>query len=687
MALLEISDLCVEVTQGSGQSAVLTNVGLEVNAGETVGLVGESGSGKTMTGRSVLGLLPRGGRVTSGRIIFGGRNLVELGEEEMSAVRGREIGTVLQDPMTSLDPTMRVGAQVAESVRRHMGASRQKARQRALELLGFVGIPRPAERIDDYPHELSGGMRQRAMIAIALACNPALLIADEPTTALDVSIQAQILSLLDRLKAELGMAMILITHDLGVIAGRADRVVVMYAGRVVETSATEALFRAPRHPYTEALLGAIPRLDNGRQTQLKSVRGSPPDPATQLTGCRFASRCEYATEDCIRQEPSLLGAPAAVACFHPRAGVEPAAGESATRIGPPARAEAEATASALLDLQELSKTFPVPGRGVLSSGTRQLRAVTDVTLAIRAAETLGVVGESGCGKSTLGRLLVGLERPTGGKVIYDGEDINKMPRRLLRRKRAGLQMMFQDPYASLDPRLSVEAIIREPLAIQGIGTRADQHRRVLGLLDEVGLSRRSAGRRPHEFSGGQRQRIGLARALALRPKVIVADEPVSALDVSIQAQILNLMRELQRAHQITYVFISHDLSVVRYLADRVAVMYLGQLVELAPADDLYGQPAHPYTAGLLSAVPLPSPVVERQRLNTGIPGELPSPVDPPSGCPFRTRCERATDRCAAERPALVATATASHHLVACHHPLTATAVPSHGAAGGTAVRT
>jgi oligopeptide/dipeptide ABC transporter ATP-binding protein len=322
---------------------------------------------------------------------------------------------------------------------------------------------------------------------------------------------------------------------------------------------------------------------------------------------------------------------------------------------------------------------------VLGSRTRQVHAVTDVTLAIRDAETLGVVGESGCGKSTLGRLLVGLERPTGGKVVYDGEDINTMPRRLLRRKRAGLQMMFQDPYASLDPRLSVEAIIREPLVIQGIGTRADQHRRVLELLDEVGLPRRSVDRRPHEFSGGQRQRIGLARALALRPKAIVADEPVSALDVSIQAQILNLMRELQRAHQMTYVFISHDLSVVRYLADRVAVMYLGQLVELSPADDLYEHPAHPYTAGLLNAVPLPSPVVERQRQNSGIPGELPSPVDPPSGCPFRTRCERATDRCAAERPALVA--TTSHHFVACHHPLTATAVPSHGATGGPAVVT
>jgi peptide/nickel transport system ATP-binding protein len=387
----------------------------------------------------------------------------------------------------------------------------------------------------------------------------------------------------------------------------------------------------------------------------------------------------------VRQEPRLLGSPAAVACFHPRAAAKPLALSSASTVRSPAQAQGGETERPLIDLQVVSKTFPVRGQGLGLARTRQLHAVTDVTLAIRQAETLGVVGESGCGKSTLGRILVGLDKPTGGNVLYEGEDINVMSRSSLRRKRVGLQMMFQDPYASLDPRLSVEAIIREPLVIQGRGTRADQRRRVLELLDEVGLPRRSADRRPHEFSGGQRQRIGLARALALRPRVIVADEPVSALDVSIQAQILNLMRELQRAHEMTYVFISHDLAVVRYLADRVAVMYLGQLVELAPADHLYRQPAHPYTAGLLRAVPLPDPASERQRLNSGIPGELPSPVDPPSGCPFRTRCERATDRCAAERPALMA--MTGDHFVACHHPLAGPAALSPRSTGGHTVRT
>jgi len=686
VALLEISGLCVDIQQGKDATRLLSDVSVAVSSGETVGLVGESGSGKTMTGLSILGLLPRGGRVTSGRIVFNGRDLTQLSDDEMSDVRGSEIGVVLQDPMTSLNPTMRIGAQIAESARRHSNASRRSARDRAIDLLGLVGIPRPVERVDDYPHELSGGMRQRAMIAIALACDPALLIADEPTTALDVSIQAQILSLLDRLKAELGMTMILITHDLGVIAGRADRVIVMYAGRVVETSTTETLFATPAHPYTEALLAAIPRLDNERGTPLKSVRGSPPNPAARAAGCRFAPRCDFATSRCLSQEPTLIGMPIAVACFHPRsnAGRSSASGQpipAADRSQP----RGAPTRSVVLDVRNVSKTFPLHGRGLLGSTARRVQAVTGVSLGVREAETLGVVGESGCGKSTLARLLVGLERPTAGAIKYDGEDINAISPRALRRKRAGLQMMFQDPYASLDPRMSVGAILREPLAIQGVGSRASQERRVLALLDEVGLPRSAVDRRPHEFSGGQRQRIGLARALALRPSVIVADEPVSALDVSIQAQILNLMIELQRSHAMTYVFISHDLSVVRYLADRVAVMYLGQLVELADADVLYRHPLHPYTAGLLGAIPRPSPTQDRSQLSRGIPGELPSPADPPSGCPFRTRCERATDRCSSERPAL--SQREDGHFVACHFPLAAPAAPPHGTAGDCAVRT
>lgn len=683
MALLHITDLATDIRLRSATVHAVDGINLAVDAGETVGLVGESGSGKTMTAMSIMGLLPPGGKIVRGSIELSGRNLVGLSDSEMRAIRGNEIGMVFQDPMTSLNPTMTIGEQVAESVRWHRGATRPKAWERAVEVLDLVGIPQPRFRAKAYPHELSGGMRQRVMIAMALACEPRVLIADEPTTALDVTIQAQILDLLDRLKAELGMAMVLVTHDMGIIAGRADRVMVMYAGQVVEKAPTTQLFTQMRHPYTEALLASIPQLDYDVSQPLYSIPGLPPDLAHPTAGCRFAPRCKYATDQCRTTAPVLVddGEAASYACFHPRdtlvADVKAGAlvGHGAT---PPAASwdsdadidlapgsRRERISESVLELRAVHKTFAIRGAGV--RGRSELQAVHDVSLTIHKGEAFGIVGESGCGKTTLGRMIVDLDEPTAGEIIVGQNELRHQSGRRRRSLRRDLQMMFQDPYASLDPRMRVGSIIAEPLVLQKVGDRRSRERRVAELMAEVGLPASARERYPHEFSGGQRQRIGLARALALNPKVIVADEPVSALDVSIRSQILNLMRKLQAAHDLTYIVISHDLSVVRYLADRIGVMYLGALVEVGRSQDVYSRPAHPYTAALLQAIPLPDPSRERIKTSAPLGGEPPSPVNPPSGCRFRTRCPRAKQVCADTAPAL--SAIGGLHSVACHFPL------------------
>jgi len=675
MILLEIEGLRTFIRLRSGTVRAVDGVSFAVEAGETVGLVGESGCGKTMTGLSIMGLLPPRGFIAEGAIRFGGTDLAGLGEPGLRQVRGNDIGMVFQDPMTSLNPTMTIGNQIAEVVRRHRGASKAAAMARAEEVLALVGMPRPAERLGYYPHQLSGGLRQRVMIGIALACEPKLLIADEPTTALDVTIQAQILALLDGLKARLGMAVLLITHDLGVIAGRADRVLVMYAGKIAEEAATADLFARTRHPYTEALLASIPHLDQPASQPLYSIPGLPPDLTRPPAGCRFAPRCRFATAECEASEP-VLGGPDPrhpYACFHP---VSPAPAV-ATAQGSRDREQAPAPAGGrdLLVLDHLVKEFLVTAGAVLRRKVGAVHAVSDVTLTVRRGETLGLVGESGCGKTTIGRMVVALEQPTSGRVIFEGNDLAALSSARLRHVRKDLQLMFQDPYSSLDPRMQVGSILREPLQIQGVGSRAEQQERVAGLLGEVGLSRRSVQLYPHEFSGGQRQRIGLARALALSPKLIVADEPVSALDVSVRAQILNLMRRLQAAHGLTYIVISHDLSVIRYLADRIAVMYLGKLVELGTGADVYQRPAHPYTLGLLDTIPVPDPEVERAKHGIAVTGELPSALDPPSGCRFRTRCPLAREICAQQEPALQS--FGGEHVAACHFPLqTPAAVPA-----------
>ncbi len=739
--VLEIENLSTHIKLTRSVVQAVGNIDMKVDAGETLGIVGESGCGKSMTGLSIMALLPPGGSIVGGSIKLEGRELVGLKAEEMRQVRGNDIAMIFQDPLTSLDPTKTIGYQVAEPVRLHRQASKADAMDRAVEVLTLVGLPRPKERLEDYPHQLSGGLRQRVMIAMALANEPKLLIADEPTTALDVTIQAQILALLRDLKERLGMAMLLITHDMGVIAGHADRVNVMYAGRVVETAGVTDLFSEMHHPYTQALLASIPQLDQDARKALHAIPGLPPDLSHPPEGCRFAARCSRATDKCRTDEPSLSGKTFdhRFSCWHPVDGPlvltligqggpdaasiglaapdtesideASAAGEpdlvadtvlADGRVSGPESAESEPAvvaaglaltadgrlevterplepvsasadgAAPLLELRNIVKEYPVTS-GIMQRKVASVKAVSDVSFSVPAGTTFGLVGESGCGKTTIGKMIVALEKPNSGAVTLGGMNVSSLRGGELRRRRRDLQLMFQDPHSSLDPRMRVGTIIGEPLAVQHLGSRRAQRDRVYELLGEVGLPRNAVERYPHEFSGGQRQRIGLARALTLNPRLIVADEPVSALDVSIRAQVLNLMKRLQASHGLTYVVISHDLAVVKYMADRIGVMYLGKMVELGSGQDIYERPAHPYTAGLIATIPVPRPTAERAKREAAIKGELPSPVNPPSGCRFRTRCQFAQERCSVEEPQL--RSFGPGHVAACHFPLQ----PAYGA--------
>ncbi|MFI6761136.1 dipeptide ABC transporter ATP-binding protein [Micromonospora sp. NPDC050417] len=666
--LLHLRHVDTDIALRRGTVRALDDVSLEIRPGETLGIVGESGSGKTMTALSVMGLLPAGGEVVGGQILFEGHDLRALPPDEVRRIRGVRMGMVFQDPLTSLNPTMRIGTQVAEPLRVHQGVGKAQARERAIEMLRRVGMPRPDRIVDNYPHELSGGMRQRVAIAMALICSPRLLIADEPTTALDVTTQRQILELIDDLREEFGMAVILVTHDLGVIAGRADRVAVMYAGRVVENAATAELFRSPRHRYTEALLEALPESamrDTDGNEPLYSIPGLPPDLSRPLTGCRFAPRCRFVSADCRTTEVTLSTDAHQHACLHPAATptVTPVAAPVVREVAVPVAAPV-ATEEPILAVRELVKNFEATTGGLLRRVTGQVSAVAGVSFEVRAGETFGLVGESGCGKSTVGRLVVGLEQPSSGQIVLDGTDTATLDRRERRRMHRQVQLMFQDSYAAMNPRMRVDAILAEPLEIQQVGDGPARQARIATLLDQVGLSRRVLERYPHEFSGGQLQRIGLARSLALQPRLIVGDEPVSALDVSIQAQVLNLMRELQRELGLAYVFISHNLSVVDYMADRIGVMYLGKLVEVGPAHDVVRAARHPYTQALIDAVPTATTDRAVPRDSITIRGELPSALNPPTGCRFRTRCPLAEAVCETEPPL-----AGDVHQVACHFPL------------------
>jgi peptide/nickel transport system ATP-binding protein len=662
-SLLSVQNLSVQFRVQKNFVTAVNDFSLEVEPGECVGLVGESGCGKTTTGLAVMRLLPNNGHLSDGKVFLNGVDLASLSEDEMCQHRGKSVALIPQDPMSSLNPTMKIGRQIGEGLRIHGGARDAEARQRALEVLEMVEMPRPKERLDQYPFELSGGLRQRVIIAMGLVNSPSLLIADEPTTALDVTIQAQILDILDTLRSELKMAMLLITHDMGVIAGRTDRVVVMYAGKKAEEATTERLFTGMRHPYTQALLASMPSMENTSKHRLASIAGMPPNLSNEIVGCRFAPRCSRATDQCRQIQPALEGDGHVFACFHPVEGpapVEVRTGAATAIVETKPRKE-------ILRARGLVKEFAIKG-GVVRHKVGAVHAVSDVSFALYEGETFGLVGESGCGKTTIGRMLVGLESLTAGEVHFDDQLVSAKgykPSRVSRRDR---QMMFQDPYSSLDPRMKVEGILGEPLAIQRMGSKTEQAKRVAELLSSVGLDPQVADRYPHEFSGGQRQRIGLARALALNPRLIVADEPVSALDVSVQAQILNLMKDLQGQYGMTYVMVSHDLAVVYYMADTIAVMYLGKIVEIGDAESVFRSPAHPYTRGLLDAVPTPDPTAVRVA-GTRVAGELPSAVNPPSGCRFRTRCPFAQDICASEEPMF--RDFSGTQRAACHFPLKA----------------
>ncbi len=651
-ALLSVEGLTVEFITDAGRLRAVDNLSYEIAPGEVVAIVGESGSGKSVSALSVMRLLPRQtGRIVGGRINFAGRDLLRLDGEEMREIRGRDIAMIFQEPMTSLNPILTIGLQITEPLTIHLGMNAEQARARAIELLRLVGIPDGERRLGQYPHQFSGGMRQRVMIAIALACNPKLIIADEPTTALDVTIQAQILELMKDLARRLGIALIVITHNLGIVARYADRVIVLYAARVVEEGDAEAIFHRPRHPYSMGLLRSVPRLDRPRGGRLETIEGLPPNLAHPPGGCRFAPRCSYRIEICASDPPLRPTDTGGVsACFR---AAEIAAGTLTAEAVPRASAGALGAAlrEPLLSVRHLTKHFSV--RTGLGGRRATVRAVDDVSFDIRPGETLGLVGESGCGKTTVGRLILRLDQPTSGELVFAGRNLLDASAADLKAMRRKIQVIFQDPYSSLNPRMTVGQIVGEPLHVYRIVPgAAAQAERVTKLLGQVGLRAEMAQRYPHQLSGGQRQRVAIARALAMEPSFIVCDEAVSALDVSIQGQIINLLEELQRSYGLAYLFIAHDLAVVRHISMRVLVMYLGRIMEVAERDTLYREPLHPYTRLLLDAAPVPDPMVERARAPRLIQGELPSPLAPPSGCVFHTRCPMAGPECRAAVPEL-----------------------------------
>lgn len=672
--LLEIDQLKVDFTKKEGDLTALKDITLDIQSGETICIVGESGSGKTVTSKAIMRLIDyENGKITNGSIELDGMDLTKLTNKHLRSIRGKKISMIFQEPMSAFDPVFTVGSQIIETLLEHKQSSKAEAKEKALYLLNRVGISDAELRLKQYPNELSGGMLQRAMIAMALACGPDLLIADEPTTALDVTIQAQILQLLQELKEEMEMSILLITHDMGVAAEMADRIIVMYAGRIVEIASVKDLFQLPYHPYTYGLLQSITTLDSDRNLKLYSIKGSIPALSDLPSGCEFHPRCPYASERCFHETPPLLNINnRKTACWysedivekHLRKELVVHAKEDLPLQKEVNRVDSNLSRGTLFTIQDLSKHYPI-GKNSFSKNQAYIKAVDKVSFTIEKGETFGLVGESGSGKSTLGRVLLQLEKLSGGKVFFEGQDLSQLSPKGLRDKRKDMQVIYQDPYGSVNPRWKVGDIIAEPLKVhESTLSKKEKLERIQELLQMVGLNKNDHNRYPHEFSGGQRQRIAIARAIALNPQFVLADEAVSALDVSVQAQIVNLLQELQRQKELTYLFIAHGLNIVRHISDRIGVMYLGQLVELTSSEELFLHPAHHYTKGLIASIPIADPSRTRERIT--IQGEIPSPSNPPPGCRFHTRCPAATARCREEQP--IFKEIHKGHWVACHEP-------------------
>jgi peptide/nickel transport system ATP-binding protein len=662
--LLVVDNLQTYFFGESGVVKAVDGISYTLDAGEVIGIVGESGSGKSVGALSLMRLIDSPpGRIVGGEVRFDGDPVLAMTDAEMRDLRGNKISMIFQEPLTSLNPVYTIGEQIMEPLILHQGLEKRVARERAIEMLRRVGVPSPEERVKAYPHQLSGGMRQRAMIAMALSCNPKLLIADEPTTALDVSIQAQILELMRDLRRDFGSSMIFITHDLAVVNEMCDRVIVMYAGRIVEQGTTRQIFTSPTHPYTWGLFDCLPRIEERKGIRLTPIFGQPPNLAHPPSGCTFHPRCPYAFDRCLHEEPPLFTRDdgQTVRCWLYDNGADGTT-HRAIESRESTLGDADGRDQVILDVTDLKKWFPIT-RGILQRIVGHVQAVDGISFQLRQGETLGVVGESGCGKSTAGRVLLRLLDPTGGQVMFQGQDLAQLDGKQLKAMRKRMQIIFQDPFSSLNPRRTVGSIVGQPLAIHNIVKGKETSERVNTILERVGLNPAHASRYPHEFSGGQRQRIGIARAIAAEPDFIVCDEPVSALDVSIQAQIVNLLQDLQTELGLSYIFIAHDLSVVRSVSDRVAVMYLGKIVELGSNAAIYEDTLHPYTKALLSAIPkTDTSGTSGKRII--LRGDVPSPINPPSGCRFHTRCPFAFDACSHVEPPLLD--VGGEHFVACH---------------------
>jgi len=661
--LLSVRDLKTVFESSSNPFRVIDGVSFSIRAGETFALLGESGCGKSMTALSIMRLLPAPGKITAGSITFAGEALLGLSEKSMRKIRGKRIAMIFQEPMTALNPVLSIGYQINETLQEHTLLNAKARRARSIELLQRVGVPAPEQRYTEYPHQLSGGLKQRIVIAMALACEPDLIIADEPTTALDVTIQAQVLLQLKTRQAETGLAILLITHDLGIVAQMADNIAVMYAGQIVEQADKAAFFAHPTHPYSQNLFRALPD-PSKRAYPLDTLPGQVPALNQRFEGCRFAPRCAFVQPLCHTQRPDWSSPQHAHQGQH-QVRCHRAHEPLAHTHSPTPYALTTIPDEPLLQVTALQVHFPIR-RGLLKKTVQHVSAVDGVDLSIAAGKTVALVGESGCGKTTVGKAILQLIRPTNGQVLFQGQALQALSQRALKPLRSALQIIFQDPFSALNPKQTIGDTLLEGMQAQHIGTSAaDRWQRMQVLMQKVGLPEDTPKRYPHEFSGGQRQRIGIARALSVEPTLIVCDEPTSALDVSIQAQILNLLKSLQIELGLAYLFITHNLSVVAYLADDVAVMYLGRIVEYGSVQQILDTPQHPYTQALLKAVPsIQHPQLDESLI---LPGDVPSPIDPPTGCYFHPRCPLADDICRRTYPQL--RPLAHQHRVSCHHVL------------------